>query len=77
VPLHIRDEMTSQLVRSLAKRRGIGLTEAVKLAVENELRREHEASPLIDRIAAIRKSVLLLRPTGETADKAFFDSLGG
>jgi antitoxin VapB len=76
VPLHIRDEMTSQLVRSLAKRRGIGLTEAVKLAVENEPRREHDASPMIDRIAAIRKSVLLLRPTGETADKAFFDSLG-
>lgn len=77
VPLHIRDEVTSQLVRSLAKQRGIGLTEAVKLAVENELRREQDSSPIVDRIAAIRRSVLALRPTGEIADKAFFDSLCG
>lgn len=77
MPLHIRDETTSQLVRSLARQRGVGLTEAVRLAVANELRREAEASPLVDRIAAIRKSVLALRPTGEKADKVFFDTLSG
>lgn len=77
MPLHIRDEVTSQLVRTLARRRGIGLTEAVKTAVENELKREADASPLVERIAALRQSVLALRPTGETADKAFFDALSG
>jgi len=77
MPLHIRDEATSQLVRTLAKQRGIGLTEAIKLAVENELSRVDAATPVIDRIAAIRRSILSLRPTGEEADKAFFDALSG
>jgi antitoxin VapB len=77
VALHIRDEATSQLVRSLAKQRGIGLTEAIKLAVENELKRNGEDPPMVHRIAAIRRAILALRPTGEKADKAFFDSLGG
>lgn len=30
---HIRDEETDTLVRELARRKGVGLTEAVKLAV--------------------------------------------
>lgn len=77
MPLHIRDEETSELVRTLAKKRGIGLTEAVKLAVENELRREAATVPLRDRVAAIRRSVLACQPTGKKADKAFFDSLSG
>ncbi len=77
MPLHIRDEATSQLVRDLAKQRGIGLTEAIKLAVENELRRKPDPSPVVDRVAAIRGEILALRPTGEMADKAFFDSLSG
>jgi antitoxin VapB len=75
MPLHIRDEATSQLVRSLARQRGIGLTEAIKLAVENELSRSDDA--VVDRVAAIRRSILSLRPTGEEADKAFFDAVNG
>ncbi len=75
--LEIHDEETSRLVRALAEKRGIGLTEAVKLAVEHELMREEAAVPLRDRVAAIRKTVLAHQPTGEMADKAFFDSLGG
>jgi antitoxin VapB len=77
MPLHIRDETTTQLVRSLAQRRRIGLTEAVKIAVQNELRREEEAVPLRDRIAAIRHGIVARPLTGEHADKAFFDELGG
>jgi antitoxin VapB len=77
VPLHIRDETTSQLVRTLAKRRQIGLTEAVRLAVQNELRRAEEAVPLRDRIAAIRRTIITRPSTGKQADKAFFDDLSG
>ena len=77
MPLYIRDETTTQLVRALAKRRQIGLTEAVKLAVQNELRRVEEAVPLRERIAAIRRTVITRPLTGEQADKAFFDDLSG
>ena len=75
MPLHIRDEATTQLVRTLAKRKRIGLTEAVRLAVQNELRRAEEAVPLRERIAAIRRTITTRPLTGEQTDKAFFDDL--
>jgi antitoxin VapB len=71
--LHIRDEETERLVRSLAALKNLGLSEAVKLAVENELRRillQDRIKPIQDRIAAMPK-------TGLRADKAFFDELCG
>jgi len=36
-PIHISDRDTDELVRRLAARRSLGLTEAIKLAVSNEL----------------------------------------
>jgi hypothetical protein len=36
-PIHISDPETDKLVRTLAKNRSLGVTEAVKLAVTNEL----------------------------------------
>jgi antitoxin VapB len=77
MPVYIRDEATNRLVRKLAQRKRIGLTEAVKLAVQNELRREEEAVPLRDRIAAIRRTIVRRSRTGKKADKAFFDELSG
>ncbi len=69
--LHIRDHETDRLVRSLAEIKKLGLTETIKLAVENELKRTSLAErirPIQDRIAAYPK-------TGLKADKAFYDSL--
>lgn len=40
----IKDPDTDRIVRDLAKRTGLGLTEAVKVAAENELKRRG-ASP--------------------------------
>ena len=77
MPFHVRDPETDTLVRELARRRGVGLTEAVKLAVGAELRRETEATPLRDRIAALRRKVLSRPATGLEADRAFFDELSG
>lgn len=77
MPFHIRDPETDTLVRQLAERRGVGLTEAVKLAVRQELEREAKAVPLRDRIAALRAEVLAKPATGQEADKAFFDDLSG
>jgi antitoxin VapB len=71
--LHIRDTETDRLVRSLAEIKKLGLTEAVKLAVENELKR----IPLRERIRPIQDRIAAMGDTGLKADKAFFDELSG
>jgi antitoxin VapB len=71
--LHIRDAETDRLVRQLAEVRGIALTEAIRIAVGNELRRvplRERVRPLQDRLEAAGK-------TGLKADKAFYDNLNG
>jgi antitoxin VapB len=75
--LSIRDAATDRLVRELAKRKRLGLTEAVRLAVANELKRLDGETPLSERIAAIRRSIVARGPTADKADKAFFDDLSG
>lgn len=75
--LSIRDPETDKLVRALAKRKGIGLTDAVRLAVGAELQRLDETTPLRNRIAAIAARVVAHERTGKIADKAFFDDLSG
>ena len=71
--LHIRDVETDRLVRSLAAVKRLGLTEAIKLAVENELKR----TPLADRIRPLQEEVRSWGETGLKADKAFFDEMSG
>lgn len=75
MPFHVRDAETTTLVRELARRRGCGLTEAVKQTVGAELRREVAEIPLVDRIAEIRTKVMSAPATGLEADKAFYDWL--
>ena len=43
MPLNIRNEAVNQLVKKLAVRKHLNKTEAVKVALENELRRIEEA----------------------------------
>jgi antitoxin VapB len=74
---HIRDQETDTLVRALAKQKGVGLTEAVKLAVREQLKRDNAAIPLWERLKPIQDRVLAHPPTGLEADKAFFDELSG
>jgi antitoxin VapB len=77
MPLSIRDELTDRLVRKLARRKGLGLTEAVRLAVENELRREEEDVPLRQRLRPLQHRIAARPATGLEADKAFYDDLSG
>lgn len=42
-PIHISDRETDELVRRLAARRSLHLTEAIKLAVRNELQKDDDA----------------------------------
>lgn len=74
---HVRDRQTDALVRELARKRQVGLTDAIKMAVGAELRREVEATPMLERIRAIRSEVAKRKRTGLKADKAFFDELSG
>jgi antitoxin VapB len=74
---HIRDQETDTLVRALARQKGVGLTEAVKLAVQGELKREREAVPLWERLKPLLEEIQARPDTGLKADKAFFDDLSG
>jgi antitoxin VapB len=58
-----------------AKKCGVSKQDAVRLAVQTESKRMAEAIPLRERIAAWRKEHPMPPPTGQKADKAFFDDL--
>lgn len=74
---HIRDPKTDALVRELATKRGIGLTEAVREAVENELRRARARIPVMQRLKPILDELDALPRNGREADKTFYDALWG
>ena len=76
-PLIIRNEVVNQLAETLAARKQMNKTEAVKVALENELHRLDEAVPLRDRLRPLQKRVLSRPATGLEADKAFYDELSG
>ncbi len=77
MPLYIKDDKTADLVAQLAKLRGLTKQDAVRLAVRAELDRAQAAIPLRSRIQALRAAHSLPPPTGQTADKDFFDNLSG
>jgi antitoxin VapB len=70
---HVRNRETERLVRELARREKLGLTEAVHVAVSNELRRQ--PIPLWDRIAPLRKRLKARIKDARPVSKAFRDSL--
>jgi antitoxin VapB len=77
MPLNIRNEVVNQLAERLASRKRINKTDAVRIALENELRRLDEAVPLRDRLRPLQERVLNRPATGLDADKAFYDELSG
>jgi antitoxin VapB len=77
MPLNVRSEEVNQLAEKLAARKKINKTEAVRLALENELRRLDEALPLRERLRPLQKRILARPATGLEADKAFYDDLSG
>jgi antitoxin VapB len=77
VALNIRNEDVNRLAEKLAARKRVNKTEAVKLALENELKRLDEVIPLRERLRPIQDRVLARPATGLKADKAFFDTLSG
>jgi len=77
MPLNIRNEAVNRLAEKLAARRHLNKTDAVRIALENELRRLDEAVPLRERVRFLQDRVLSRPATGLEADKAFYDELSG
>ncbi len=77
MPLNIRNEAVNELAERLAVRKRMNKTDAVRIALENELRRLDEAVPLRDRLRPLQERVLSRPATGLDADKAFYDELSG
>jgi len=77
MPLNIRSEDVNRLATRLAKRRRVNKTEAVKQALENELKRLDNSIPLRERLRPLQDRVLARPKTGLVADKAFYDELSG
>lgn len=81
MPFHIRDPETDQVVRELARKTGLTMTDAVKVAVSEKLARvEHDEAgrdkrPFLERIKDIQDRIAARGSTGLKADKAFYDSL--
>ena len=77
MPLNIRSEAVNQLAKTLASRKHINKTDAVKQALENELRRLDQALPLRERLRPLQDRVMARPATGLEADKDFYDDLSG
>lgn len=77
MPLNIRNEAVNQLAEKLAARTHRNKTDAVRTALENELRRLDEGVPLRERLHPLQDRVLSRPATGLEADKAFYDDLSG
>ena len=75
MPFHIRNREIDRLARELARDAKLGLTEAVHVALTNELRRRQRAIPLWERTAALRKRVRARVKDKQPVTKAFRDDL--
>ena len=75
--IHIRDPKTDALARELARLRGEGITEAVRIALEAKVAEERKRVPLLERIRHIQDEIAAAPETGLKADKAYFDEMWG
>ena len=76
--IHLREPSTDRVVRKLACRLGVSLTEAIRISAVNELARtEQQGMTLAARVMKIQGRVATFGKTGLVADKAFFDELSG
>jgi antitoxin VapB len=77
MPLYINYDEVAQLVTELAKRRGTTKREAVKIAVRAALDQDPPPMTPMEKLGKFWAEHPLPPPTGEVADKAFFDALSG
>jgi len=69
MPLNIRSEEVNQLAEQLAHRTRLNKTEAVKMALRNELQRLAASLPLRERLRPLQDRVLARPATGMRATR--------
>lgn len=75
---HVRDAETDTLVRKLAQTSGMGITDAIKTAVANELKRRDSQIPLAQKLQPIWDRVREWEKVETTqTDKEFWDDMCG
>lgn len=77
MPLNIRSEEVNRLAEKLASRARVSKTEAVRIALVNELERQERRIPLEERLRPLLERIDAVPDTGRPADKVFFDELNG
>lgn len=76
--LNIRDPRAAELARWLAESRGATMTQVVIQALEQEVQREKQASPLSDRLSNLaRKAAALAGPKARAMTQDEIDALSG
>lgn len=82
--IHVQDEETDWLVREFARRRGLGLTAAIKTAVREASQREGaEVEDFLARIKPIQERARVRKPADVTGgrpvvdEKRFMDEMWG
>lgn len=76
--LSIRDPRAAELAKKLAAQRKTTMTEAIIVALENELKRERERVPLPERLARLaEKARELAGPKGRSVPKEEIDEFWG
>lgn len=76
--LQIRDPRAHELARRLAEKRKVTMTDAVIDALEAELRRQSEGTPLAERLAEIAGDLRSkTKPGGRDLSKDEIDAMWG
>ena len=75
MPLNIRSEDVNRLAERLAAKTQLTKTDAVRRALENELRRLDEKLPLRERLRPIQREIQSWPAPGLDAAKDCFDDL--
>jgi antitoxin VapB len=73
--LNIRSEEVNRLATTLAKRRKVSKTEAVRLAFINDLESLQPEKSVLEKVRIIQNRIASYAETGLEADKAFYDAL--
>lgn len=79
--IHVQDEEADRMVRDFARRRGVGITAAIKLAVkEAEDKQMRGGQALLDRLQPVLEEIRAAREGRKFSpeeDKAFMDEMWG
>ncbi|GLS45078.1 type II toxin-antitoxin system VapB family antitoxin [Methylobacterium brachythecii] len=77
MPLNIRSEEVNRLADKLASLLKVSKTEAVRIALTNELTLRDKRPSLQERLKPMQEAFAAYPRTGLQADKAIFDEMNG